>query len=192
VLIRTATRTPVRSALAVAGAAAGLLVLAGCSGGSSPAASAAGQSGAGAATTAAAAAGAGSGGVHQFQGVLTVTGATSQSAKFTEPLEELPSCADLAQSGEQGTWSIPSSDSSTFTFGINAAPYKGPGTYTAMSTFSNSTWLTAAGQEWEPVAASTGSLTVKADGSGSFTFTDLQNDYTPGPAASGTVTWTCS
>jgi len=191
VSISTVPRTPVRSVLLMVGAAAGLIALAGCSGGSSPAAPAANQSG-GKPAASAVAAGPVPGGTHEFQGVLTVTGATSQSVKFTEPLENLPSCADLAQTGEQGTWSIPDPGSDTFDLGINATPYKGPGTYTAMSTFTNSTWLVADNQQWDPVSASVASVTVKSDGSGSASVTDLQNEYTPGPNVTSTETWTCS
>jgi hypothetical protein len=167
------------------------MALAACSGGSSPAAPVAGQSGA-PLITAPAAAGGSAGGTHEFQGVLTVTGAYKQTLKFTEPLENLQPCNVLAQSGEQGTWSLPSPPETTFSLGINVEPYKGAGTYTDLSAMQNSTWLDADNQEWDPVSATVAKVTVNSDGSGSATFTDLENEYSPGISVSGTETWTCS
>jgi hypothetical protein len=128
---------------------------------------------------------------HEFSGTLSVSGATTQTATFTETLENLPACSVLAKTGADGTWSIPQPDSNTFSLNWNISPYSGPGTFTNPSDFQDSVELDAAGQEFDPVASSTLLITVNADGSGSAKFSNLQNQYTQA-AVNGTETWTCS
>ncbi len=80
---------------------------------------------------------------------------------------------------------------SDFKLNWNVSPYKGPGTYADPSTYQGSVELDASnGDEYDPVTASVLSLTVKADGSGSATFKNLEDQYT-NAAVSGSETWTC-
>lgn len=179
-----------RLALVLAGFA---LVVGACgSSGSAGATSPAGLSGAGAGDTT----GAVSGGTHQFLGTLSVTGAVTQSASFTQNISGRPACAAFAQSGiNAGThpsvWYLPDNSGSSFLLTWDVLTYAGPGTYTDESTFTVS--LAAGGLEFVPLTAtsSTLSVTVKADGSGSATFANLQDQVTKA-AVSGSETWTCS
>jgi len=133
-----------------------------------------------------------SGGAHEFTATLQVTGAVTQTLNFTQSLSVLPACSVLAQSGFSGTWSIPQPNSTAFVLNWNVTPYTGAGTYADASTYQGSVELDAnQGEEFDPVAASVMSVTVKADGSGSATFQNLQDEYT-GASVSGSETWTCS
>jgi hypothetical protein len=114
---------------------------------------------------------------------------------FTESLEFLPSCSVLAQGGEQGTWSIPQPTSEqTFALNWNVTPYTGPGTFTDPTLFQDSVWVYAPYQgstdQFNQISGSVLSITVKSDGSGSATFSNLQDG--DGLALSGSETWTCS
>ena len=125
----------------------------------------------------------------------------------------LPSCADAAKIGSRppdvnsGSWfyvpiPMPARGSSYGTvaghvFSTDAAAfhYHGPGTYTGRKSL-NATQMdadTPPGSEDKGIFAfpdDIGTLTVNADGSGSFKFDGLQD---PGSVKiSGQVTWTCS
>jgi len=133
------------------------------------------------------------GGTHEFTATLTVTGAVTKTVNFTQGLPNLPPCATLAKTGFSGaTWSIPQANSAAEMLNWNVDPYNGPGTYSDVSTYHNSVALTdqASGTEYDPVDASVMSVIVKADGSGSATFKNLQDS--DGNAVSGSETWTCS
>jgi hypothetical protein len=112
-----------------------------------------------------------------------------------QSLTYLPPCSDLAKTGMGSqTWSIPQSDSQTFTLNWNVTLYTGPGTFTDPSVFQNSVEVDAPYQgtvdEFDQVDASVLAITVNSDGSGSAKFSNLQDgDQLP---VSGTDTWTCS
>lgn len=133
------------------------------------------------------------GGAHQFTATLKVTGAVTKTVNLTQGLANLPSCAILAKTGFSGaTWSIPQANSSAETLNWNVSPYNGPGTYADASTYENSVELTdqASGTEYDQVDSSAMSIIVKADGSGSATFQNLQDS--DGNAVNGSETWTCN
>lgn len=127
---------------------------------------------------------------HEFQATLEITGAEQQSLTFTESLSVLPACSVLAVTGAQGTWSVPQPSSQTFLLNWNITPYKGPGTYTAKTAFQGSVEVDTPKDQFTPVPKSVLSITVKADGSGSATFQNLQDST--GAAIKGSETWTCS
>jgi len=138
-----------------------------------------------------------SGGTHEFTATLSVTGAVTKSASFTEGIAGRPACAAFAQAGIPGTgvnpklWYLPNNPDYTFLMTWDVMTYTGPGTYTGSA--ANSANLAAGGQQFVALTAtsSTLSVTVNADGSGSATFSNLQNQATKA-AVSGTETWTCS
>ena len=131
-------------------------------------------------------------GGHEFVAKLSVTGAFTQSLDFTEPLTDLPPCSTMAKTGATGgTWSVPQPNSEDFYLQWNVTPYTGPGTYTDVSTFQDSVQVIGnQGVEYDPVDSSVLSLTIKADGSGTATFKNLQDTYS-GYAVSGSESWTC-
>jgi hypothetical protein len=185
--------TPARRGLV--GGAAGLLLLCatGC-GGSTVAPSLTAGTPTGSAATPAASTSAASG-THEFRATLQVTGTVTQSTSFTMSLTDLPSCSSLAQTGAGSeTWSVPISNSTTFFLNWNVTPYTGPGTFTDPTLFQNSVELDAPYQgtvaEFDQVSGSVLSITVKSDGSGSATFSDLQDALSN--TISGSETWTCS
>jgi len=138
-----------------------------------------------------------SGSTHAFAATLSVTGAVTKSASFTESIAGRPACAAFAQAGIPGTaansklWYLPNNPDSTFLMTWDVLTYTGPGTYADPSTLSVS--LAAAGEQFVALTptSSTLSVTVNADGSGSATFSNLQDQATKA-AVSGTETWTCS
>jgi hypothetical protein len=92
------------------------------------------------------------------------------------------------------TWSIPQSNSQTFTLNWNITPYNGPGTYTDATDFQNSVEVDGSYQgtddQFDQVSGTTLSITVNSNGSGSATFSNLQDgDQLP---VAGSETWTCS
>ena len=175
------------------GAGALLLLCASACGASSVASSSSGAAAGGAVSSAASTAAAS--GSHEFTATLKVTGTVTQSSTFTETLEFLPACSTLASTGESGTWSIPIDTSEdTFSLNWNITPYTGPGTYTDPNSFQDSVEVDAPYQgttdEFDQVSGTSLSITVKSDGSGSASFSNLQDgDQLP---VSGSETWTCS
>ena len=140
--------------------------------------------------------GAVSGGTHAFAATLSVTGAVTKSASFTESIAGRPACAAFAQAGiaagvHPKVWYLPNNSDSSFLMTWDVLTYTGPGTYADPSTLSVS--LAAAGEQFVALTptSSTLSVTVNADGSGSATFSNLQDQATKA-AVSGTETWTCS
>ena len=88
-------------------------------------------------------------------------------------------------------WYLPNNSDSSFLMTWDVLTYTGPGTY--MGSAANSANLAAAGEQFVALTptSSTLSVTVNADGSGSATFSNLQDQATKA-AVSGTETWTCS
>jgi hypothetical protein len=179
----------------VGGAGTLLLLCASACGASSTASPSAGAPTGGAASSSAASTAAASG-THEFTATLKVTGTVTQSATFTQSLSILPACAALAKSGMANqTSSIPQSLSNqNFSLNWNITPYNGPGTYTDATDFQDSVDLNAPYQgttdQFDQVSGTTLSITVNSNGSGSATFSNLQDgDQLP---VAGSETWTCS
>ena len=130
------------------------------------------------------------GGGREFSATLKVTGSVTQSVDFTETLALLPACSVLAQTGFNGTWSIPQpSVSRALVLNWNITPYSGPGTFTKRAAFAGSVEFDTATDQFTPVPASVLSITVNSDGSGSATFSKLNDGL--GGTVSGSETWTC-
>ena len=170
------------------------LLIAAC--GSSSTATDATHLGGGPSQAAGATTGAVSGSTHAFAATLSVTGAVPKSASFTESIAGRPACAAFAQAGiaagiHPKVWYLPNNSDSSFLMTWDVLTYTGPGTYTDPSTLSVS--LSAAGDQFVALTptSSTLSVTVNADGSGSATFSNLQDQATKA-AVSGSETWTCS
>ena len=131
---------------------------------------------------------------------LQLTGAVTGSVKFAQAAPGGATCAAYAK-GSNGLFVLPEGGGTAKIKGtvveINVvvdASYTGPGTYQSFSFGDPSTqaMIVDAGSANEPFqpAASTQSLTVKPDGSGSFTFTNWQD---PGlRSVNGSETWTCT
>lgn len=171
-----------------------LLCASACGASSTPSSSAGAPTGAASSSSAASTAAASGG--HAFTATLKVTGTVTQSATFTEDLSVLPACAVLAKSGMANqTWSIPQPlTDQSFALNWNITPYTGPGTYTDATAFQDSVDLDAPYQgtadEFDQVSGTTLSITVNSNGSGSATFSNLQDgDQLP---VAGSETWTCS
>jgi hypothetical protein len=184
-----------RSVAGIVALASVALLIAAC--GSSSTATDATNLGGGPSQAAGATTGAVSGGTHAFAATLSVTGAVTKSASFTESIAGRPACAAFAQDGIPGTaanpklWYLPNNPDYTFLMTWDVLTYTGPGTYTGSS--ANSVSLAAAGEQFAALTStsSTLSVTVNADGSGSATFSNLQDQATKA-AVSGSETWTCS
>ena len=161
-----------------------------------------------------------------LHGTLSVTGAVSATVDFTDSRQLYPtSCADYASVGTGPRDVAPNSAAADFadTFDLPAPPdsyptvdgslrhWAGPGTYDtgdADTDISVSTELLvnyrpsgrteriAAGYSSDPTASE--SVTVNADGSGTFTFSNYVRDLGPNspgpdtPPLSGSMKWTCS
>jgi len=150
-----------------------------------------------------------------IQGSLSISGAVDASGPYTLQLlnlggirPDLVSCAAFAQ-GQQtpdGGSGFRLPDPPTFgtTFGghtvlvpVEVSPYAGPGSYARNAgvqlgpgvVIDDTSYDEAAGQDYQ--------VSVNADGSGTFTFTNLHAPSGAGvpysgPAISGSMSWTCS
>jgi len=86
----------------------------------------------------------------------------------------------------------PSGNAENIDFTAGVSPYKGPGTYTKADILkSGGTDIIVGSGMYNAVAeTASASMTVHANGSGSFTFSKA-TPFKPGPTLSGKVTWTC-
>lgn len=138
----------------------------------------------------------GAGGV-TLHATLTVTGTVSGTATFTETSTDFASCADYA--AKRDRFELPRADNIKLSSGqpveLGDSPehYHGPGTYAAAELDQASATLSIGNTDepYQPAPKdSTRTLTVKPDGSGSYTF---GNWIDPGShSESGSLTWTCS
>jgi hypothetical protein len=149
--------------------------------------------------TAAAAAG----GVN-LKGSYQLTGAVSKHGSFVDPELAERSCAAIGSHGTGAAFvggpnhfDVPSplpptgnAENISFTAGVM---YKGPGTFTKEDILKGGgTDIIVGPNSYNAVApAATASLTMKANGSGSFTFSNAP-PVKAGKSLSGRVTWTCT
>jgi hypothetical protein len=153
----------------------------------------------------------------------TFTGASAVSGTFQRPVIShlAPTCAQSASLGNQfsqpGTFDVPTPPNDAYPLiEITLSTYKGPATYTADHDvpLAGFLMLSAAAPQYNVAAHGTnGTLTVRSDGSGSYSFSDAHPEgptatvvpspgpspTTPpaspspiGPGLNGSITWTCS
>ena len=138
----------------------------------------------------------GGGGV-TLHATLTLTGQVSGTATFTQRNTDVASCSAYAASTDK--LMLPRDDGAKLGNGqkveLDDGPehYHGPATYAAVDLDQASATLTIGDtdESYQPAAKdSTRSLTVKPDGSGSYTFGNWHDpdDH----VESGSLTWTCS
>jgi len=138
-------------------------------------------------------------------GSYSLSGAIAKHASFVDDVLTAKSCAAVASHGTGSAFAggpaefavptppPPSGNATNVYFTAGVSPYKGPGTFSKEDILkSGGGDLTVGTAMYNPVAArATASMTVRPDGSGSFTFANAP-PVTSGPSLSGTVTWTCS
>jgi hypothetical protein len=198
-----------RAAKAAAGLASVLLtgVLAACGGSSgTPAASPpASTSPAGTTSTAAAPTGTPIAGLVAFHGTFQLRGAVTRQSTFIGYPGSTAAPGSCAAIGAKGTGApaglkpefaipTPPAGSSTY-FNASVVPYTGPGTYghAAFISGGGASIIVGSGPGYDPLSPkATVSVTIDANGSGTFTFANA-TAVSPGkPTLSGTVSWTCS
>jgi hypothetical protein len=157
---------------------------------------------AGAGNSPSAGAGKSIGGLIAFRGAFQLRGASTQHSSFsaypgvTSPASSCPGIATHgtpAPAGQRPQFRIPAPPGgSTVYFIAEISPYHGPGTYSraAIVTSGASFIVGTAGYNLLATKGSV-SVTVKANGSGTFTFANAAGDAAT-QTLSGTVRWTCS
>lgn len=128
---------------------------------------------------------------------LTLTGTVNGTATFTETSNDFTSCT--AYAAKRDRFELPRAENVKLSSGQTAEledspeAYHGPDTYTAAELDQASATLTIGDSDepYQPAPkTSTRTLTVKSDGSGSYTF---GNWIDPGShTESGSLAWTCS
>ena len=126
-----------------------------------------------------------------------LTGGLTEKGTTVSSMSEAKTCAEWVEGsifGGKPVLKMPAvggvSEGKFLGLSGTVADYKGPGTYPAGVLDAVSVDLSAPAR-YEPGSSSTGTLTVEADGSGSFTFAGYTGtDGAPG-SVSGTVSWTC-
>jgi hypothetical protein len=198
-----------RAAKGAAGLAGVLLAvaLAACGGSSAtPAASTSSStSPAGTTSTAAAPTGTPIPGLVAFHGTFQLHGAVTKQATFIGYPANTAAPHSCAGIGAKGTgapvglkpeFGIPTPPAGSSVY-VNASivPYTGPGTYghAAFLSGGGASIIVGSGPGYNPLSPkATVSVTVDANGSGTFTFANA-TAVSPGkPTLSGTVSWTCS
>jgi hypothetical protein len=208
-LVIAGTRLAVAGALAAGVAACSSSGSAAAGGtpadGSSPAASgssASSTSPAVSATSRAPSNGKGIVGLLTFKGSFDLRGATTQHSSFvafpgvTSPAS---SCARIgatgtpAAKGEQ-LFQIPApAAGSNVYLTVQVLRYHGPGVYGKAAIRPVGASVVVGSTSYNPLATqATASATVKADGSGTFTFANAAGTTSADPTLSGTFSWTCS
>ena len=196
--------SPTRQLL-VATVAALLAAVTGCSaitGGSAPSAPSAGSTGSGGASDGDSGGGA-CGSQSGFCIAVDITGATT--VQGTAQTINLGTCADYAK-GESPDGGLQLPGLLGEEIGgheVSAAneirEYAGPGTYEKdmLKSVAGVIDVSIDNTPYQPAADTTAQAVINADGSGSFTFTNLKegeqgNSAAPKGAISGSLTWTCS
>ena len=142
-------------------------------------------------------------GLITFNGILQLTGATTQRLSFsafpgvTSPAS---SCARIAANGtpapagQEPRFAIPSPPAgSTVYFVASVSPYHGPGTYSKASILAVGSSFMVGDAAYNPLAATaTATITFRANGSGIFTFRNAAAAKPATGAISGSISWTCS
>ena len=142
-------------------------------------------------------------GLISFKGHLELSGAKKQHLSFTAfPGVTSPasSCARIAAggtpvpAGKQRQFTIPSpSAGSKVYFVAEISPYHGPGTYDKASILAVGATFMVGADAFNPLApAASATATLRADGSGSFTFHGATAAKPAKGTISGTISWTCS
>ena len=128
---------------------------------------------------------------------LTLSGTVNGTVSYTQSTNDFQSCAQYAAKRDEldlphaDTVRLPSGE----TVDLHDSPehFNGPGTYEAAQLDQSSATLTVNGSDepYQPGAkGSTRTLTIKPDGSGSYTFSGWLD---PGSKTeSGSLTWTCT
>jgi len=127
---------------------------------------------------------------------LTISGKVNGTATFTQHTNDVSDCA--AWAAKRDDFTMPRDDGAKMANGQtvflddNPGHYHGPGMYAAADLDQNAATLSINGSDepFQPGKDSTRTLTVNADGSGTYAFA---NWIDPGSSKeSGTLTWTCS
>src|SRR5579859_2132763 len=150
-----------------------------------------------------------------IQGTLSITGAVEVSGPYTLQLLNLGgirpdyvSCAAFAQGQRTPTggsgFRLPDPPMFGTTFGghtvlapVEVSPYPGPGSYARNAGVQLGPGVVLDDTSYNEAAGPDYQVSVNADGSGTFTFTNLHapsgtGDPYSGPAISGSMSWTCS
>jgi hypothetical protein len=139
-----------------------------------------------------------------LKGSYQLTGAVSKHGSFVDPELVARSCAAIGSHGTGAAFvggpnhfAVPSplpptgsAENIYFTAGVM---YKGPGTFSKEDILKGGgTDIIVGPNSYNAVAsAATASMTVRANGSGSFTFSNA-SPVKAGKSLSGRVTWTCA
>ena len=119
------------------------------------------------------------------------------STKVTTVAQSCAAFASNVTPRQAGTLTLPSLyedvNGVPFSFGVFVESYTGPGRYGLEKLGGpGSDFLLIVGDEtYTEAAASTGSLTIEANGAGEFTFTNFASQSS-GNTVNGSATWTCS
>jgi hypothetical protein len=140
----------------------------------------------------------------ELKGTYVLSGAVSKHGTFADPELVRSSCAQIAKEGTGAAFvggpnrfSVPGplqgageAESTFFTAGVT---YEHPGTFTKEQLKkAGGTDLMVGKNSYNAVAtAASASMTVKANGSGTFTFANAP-PVGKGPSLSGKVSWTCT
>ena len=126
---------------------------------------------------------------------MVFSGPVNLSQDFTDSGATATSCT-VAAGGKgdenSGTWSVPLNQTGVDppTMVGLITHYTGPGTYSA-SDMTSETAATDLSYSFVPTSSSVIAVTVNADGSGSASYTNLQDSSNPGNE-NANMTWTCS
>ena len=119
------------------------------------------------------------------------------STKVTTVAESCAAFASNVTPRQKGTLTLPTLyddvNGVPFNFGNLVEPYTGPGQYglDKLKAPGSEFVLTVGEQTFTEATASTGSVTIEANGAGAFTFTNFASESS-GDTVNGSVTWTCS
>jgi hypothetical protein len=141
-------------------------------------------------------------GLLTFKGSFDLRGAATQHSSFvafpgvTSPTS---SCARIGATGTpaakgEEVFQIPAPPAGSNVYlTAQIAHYHGPGIYGKAAIRAVGASIVVGSTSYNPLATeATASATFRADGSGTFTFTDAAGAKSSDPTLSGTFTWTCS
>lgn len=142
-------------------------------------------------------------GLISFRGSYSLTGAKQRHSSFTAfpgVLSPESSCARLASqgnpvpSGQKSQFRIPAPPpGSPVYFLAEIMNFHGPGTYDKGSLVGEGASLVIGDASYRPLApGASASVTLRANGSGIFTFRHAVASHAAGGFISGSVQWTCS
>jgi hypothetical protein len=203
-----ASAAPYRRLAKAMTATAGALLaitLAGCGGSPSSAPAAGSPPSTGTTGTAAPPGGSPIPGLLAFNGTFQLHGAITKQSAFSGNFAAssgTSSCAALAAKGtftppgEKPQFALPTPHvGSSVYFLASILPYHGPGTYgrAALLGGGGASIISGPTAEYNPLASTaTVSVTIEADGSGTYTFANAAAVNPAKPSVSGSLSWTCS